>query len=316
MVYQADTIRDQLFNNWTLTNPIARLGAETLGDAPVIHLAHPQISGTERSKTVQVRKLTPLENVIRHPRFEEATDTFEITVTYDLIGTALGLWDDFESNIEDVCEEVIRIMRTIHNPFDGTGGFFRVQENWQYFDDLVSKTPVLKRILRFTISKLRSDNPAVFEGFGGVLTFDVSATTNADNPPGADVIYTEAHNVRINEGHGVTEHQTKEFLDGARVPLLASDSFRGFFRAQIYATSADIGSTAEKLNQIYILQANDEHIDVVFLHAVMNTQGVPETLTQTSFVKIVDMEKPTQDERLVQFNMIGRLIRPSTFAVS
>ena len=316
MVYQADTIRDQLFTNWSLTNPIARLGSETLGDEPVIHLAHPQIKGTQRSKTVQVRKLTPLENIIRHPRFEEASDTFEITVTYQLAGSGLQLWDTSESNIEDVCEEVVSIMRTIHNPFDGTGGFFRVQENWQYFDDLFSETPVLKRILRFTISKIRSDNTAVFEGFGGVLTFDAGQTTNADNPPGGNVIYTEAHNVRIREGHGVIEHQTKEFLDGARVPLLASDSFRGFFTAQIFASADDIGATAEKLNQIYILQANDEHIDTVFLHAVMNTVAVPQTLTQTTFLKIVEMEKTTDDENLVGFNVSGRLIRPSTFAVS
>ena len=316
MVYQADTIRDQLFGAWSLLDPVAKLGDQTLGFEPVIHLAHPQVVGSERTKTVEVRKLTPLENIIRHPRFEEASDTFEITVRYDLPGVGGQLWDSAESAIEDMEEEVLRIMNQIHNPFDGSGGFFRVIQNWRYADDLDTETPSLKRILLFTITKIRSDEPQVFEGFGGVLTFSSSLTTNADSPPGADYIYTEAHRVRIREGHEVIEHLTKETANGARVPKLASGPYRGFFNADIFAKKDDIGATAEKLNQIFLLQANDEHIDVVFLHANTNTEATTATLTQTSFVKIVEMQKVSEDEQLLGFNVSGRLIKPSTYAVS
>ena len=135
-----------------------------------------------------------------------------------------------------------------------------------------------------------------------------------DSAPGGDVIYTAAEKVRIGEGYTVTEALGKDTANGQRVPKLGAGRFRGNFYGEIYADADDIGSTAEKLNQIYLLQANGQHIEATFLHATTNQ--TPSTLTQTSFVKVTYMEKDTSDEAIVRFRVTGRLIKPSTMAVA
>lgn len=284
----------------------------------MIHLAHPQIKGTQRSKTVQVRKFTPLENVITHPRFEEVTDTFELTVTYQLAGSGLQLWDTLESNIEDVEEEVVRILKTVHNPFDGTGGFFRVMQNWRYADELDSETPVLKRILLFSLTKIRSDEDTVFSGFGGVLAFDVSGTTNADNPPGADYIFTEAFEVTRDEGIESIPVMTSLSSSGTGVPARFRGMFTGTLTAITYAKKDDLdGSTAEKLDNIYKAQNNGEHIVVALLDTVTNTETpTPATLEDTTLINVTRINKKRTDENLVLYRITGDITAPTITAVT
>ena len=317
MVFQADTLRDTIFTNWSLSGRLAKEGSAASGVYPVYMYAWSQsrIQEIATRKAVEVRKLTPLERIITHPRFEVINDTFEITCYYELSDVDSSVWDVAEGDIEDMCEEVVSIIKTVYDPSAGTGIFFSTSRSWANNDNLArTGDPILRRTLTLTLSKVTSADTKVFEGFGGVLTFDVSASSNMDSAPGGDVIYTAAHNVRIGEGYSVTEHLTKDTANGSRVPKLGSGRFRGNFSAQIFADADDIGSTAENLNQIYLLQANGQHVEATFLHAITNNNS--QTLTQTSFVKITFMEKITADEELVSFVVQGRLIKPSTMAVA
>ena len=122
--------------------------------------------------------------------------------------------------------------------------------------------------------------------------------------------------MRIREGTSVTEHMNHDTANGIRVPKLGAGRFRGFFSAKIFAKKSDIGSTAEKLDEIYILQSNGQHIEAAFLQTNTNTEGSPSTLSTTSYVKVTEMEQISSDVALVGFNVSGRLIKPSTRAVA
>jgi len=315
--FESDTLRDSIVAGWGLSGTVAKAGSAASGVYPVYILAHNQSTIQEIStrKAVEVRKTSPIENIVTHPRFSVINDTFEISCHYELADSDEVVWDAAEADIEDMCNEVIRIVETVYDPSAGTGIFFTTSRNWSNQDDLRrTGDPILKRVLLLTLSKITSADVKVFEGFGGVLTFDLSASANMDSAPGGDVIYTAAHNVRIGEGYSVTEHMNHDAANSERVPKLGVGRFRGNFSAQIFADADDIGSTTENLNKIYLLSANGQHVEATFLHALTNNNS--ETLTQTSFVKVVFMEKTTSDEELVAFNVTGRLIKPSTMAVA
>lgn len=317
--FQSQTLRDTISTNWGLTGTIAKVGSETQGDIPVeiVEFTESGVPGTENRKAIEVRKLSPLENVFVHPQFEEVRDVFEITCRYSLAGIDRDLWRNAETDIEDMTVEVLRIVKTVYNPLTGTGVFFTTDQRWSNEDKLSEdRIQTLVRTLRLTMTYIRSRSTEVFSGYGGVLTFDVSGSDNMDSAPGGDYIYIEAYEVSIKEGTSVTEALTKDTVNGARVPKLGAGRFRGTFRARIMAKKSDIGSTAEKLNKIYVLQANGHHVEVAFLHDTDNTEGTPVTLTQSSFVKITSMEKVTSTEQLVKFNVEGRLTKPSTFATA
>jgi hypothetical protein len=212
MVFEADTLRDTIDTNWGLTGRLAKPSAAAAGVFPVYIYAWKRSSIDEvaTKKAVEIRKETPKENVTQHPNFEIVDDVFQITCYYELSDIDSDIWDAAESDMEDICEEVLRILDTVYSPSAGTGAFFTVTKNWTNQDDLRrTADPILRRVLTFTLSKVRSPESEVFEGFSGVLTFDVSESDNMDSAPGGDYIYTEAERVRISEGTEVLEQATR-----------------------------------------------------------------------------------------------------------
>ena len=113
--FQADTLRDSIVAGWGLSGTVAQTGSAASGVYPVYILAHTQTKIEEIStrKAVEVRKLTPLENIVTHPRFQEVNDIFEITCYYELSDSDETVWDAAEADIEDVCEEVVRIVNIL-----------------------------------------------------------------------------------------------------------------------------------------------------------------------------------------------------------
>jgi len=320
--FAADTLRDTIETGWAPAN--TRIPkAVSAGIEQIVHfLAHPQVKGAhEWPIAVEVAKiLDPQvpdnENQIVHPRFTEVRHRFTVTCRYRVRNIDETLFDQAQQDIEDMCVEVVRILKTVYDPLAGTGAFFTARYNWSNNDNLTDVKQELVRTLDFELTEIQSQSTEVFRGYGGVLTFDLSLSANMDSAPGGDYIYTEAHNVRIREGTTVTEALTKDSTNGARVPKLGAGVFRGTFAADIFAKKSDIGSTDEKLDKIYLLQANGQHIEAAFLHATTNTEGTPVTLSHTSFVKVTSMAKIASDEQLVGFNVEGRLIKPSTWATA
>lgn len=136
MSYQADTLRDTIDTNWGLTGRVAKAGSASAGEYPVYIFAFAKsiIQEVSTRKAVEIRKTTPLQNIIRHPRFSVINDTFEIACYYELSDIDSSVWDLAEQDVEDMCDEVTRIINTVYNPSTGTGMFFTVNQSWDNQD--------------------------------------------------------------------------------------------------------------------------------------------------------------------------------------
>lgn len=276
--------------------------------------ARPQTVGNEWTKAVEVRKINTeaLQNEVEYPDYIEKRDIFEISCRYRVKGTNETQFNQAESDIEDMTEEVRRIVKTVYSPSGGNGVFHTATWDWRNRDNFNASKPELIRTLILTLLNVVSKSDEVFSGFGLVLTFDLSESANMDSAPSTDYVYTEAHDVQLSEGYSVTEALYKDNANGVRVPRLGAGRFRGTFSARIFTKKSDIGTTAEKINKIYILQANGQHIEAALLHQTTNTEGTPATLSATSYVKVTNMVMNTNDTNLVQYTITGRLIKPTT----
>ncbi len=287
MVSQAETIRDSIQTNWALTGELSKTGTSTMKEV-IRFFDRLQVEGNEWPKAVTVVKINADtdENKIEHPRFSEVRDVYKVTCHFRVTdaeptgySVALGL-------VEDMAREVQRILELTFNPSIPNGTFFQANHRWQSFDHRDIGQPELIRQMTFELTKITSDNPEVFIGFGGVLSFDQSASV-ADSKVGADRIYTEAYNVEINEGYEVIAYMTNDTTDGQNVPQLAMGEWNGEFSLQTMMDKGDIsGTTIERLHNIYKAQLNsplrNELATIVLLQADPDTEGTPQILTSST----------------------------------
>jgi len=325
--FASDTLRDTLFAGWNPSN--TRIPkAESSGIENYVHiLAHPQIIGShEWPIAIEVEKILDPQvpdNEIQtvHPLFTEVEHKFTVTCRIRVSGIDETLFDQGQQDIEDMCVEVVRLLKTVYNPLAGTGAFFTARYDWRNNDNFEGVKQELVRTLTFVLKEIQSQSTEVFRGNTGVLIFDTSAST-ADSKPGADYTYTEVFNVSINQGYDVVS----ELVYGVSgstvgVPIYFSGEFSGTFTADLYAKKSDFDeSTTDSLDNIYKLQANaslaGELAEVVFLHKVTNTEGTPVTLTDSIPLLITDIKKETTIENLVRFTITARISSPTTYTVA
>lgn len=309
-------MRDSLEAGWSFTGTerISKVSTGSMKEI-VYFYAHPQLP-PEYPKKIVVRKINTEgnENVITHPQFDEVSDRFQIVCYYKIDGTDEVLFDQAEADVEDMCEEVVRIFKTVYNPLNGTGTFYRSSRNWENNDDLQKQ--MLVRSIVVTISKLQAQNSEVFIGYTGVLTFDLSLSSNMDSAPAGDYVYTEVNGIVLQEGFSVIPYLTKDTGNGKGVPLLSRNRFGGTFRANMFAKRTDHGATAEKLDKIYKMQANGQFIEAALFQANPNTEGSVKTLTTTTVILVTSMRKTTDTEILVSYDIEGAVVKPSTVVVA
>jgi len=320
LVYAADTLRDLLLAAWSLTGEMEEEGGATATQTEKVHFfAYPEQPGQELTKTVSVVKINAEgdENVFAHPQFNEVTDTYEITARYRATDIQMSSRDTSESNMEDICAEIVRILKVTYNPSTSTGAYYKARRDWTNMDKPESVQPELIRRLRFTLTNITSDTATVFHsGFGGVLVFDISAS-GGDSKPGGDFTYTEAYNVDIDEGSNQIGLMTRLSSSKTGKQEFFRGKFQGTYRAELMAKKEDMdNSTIESLDNIYKAQSNGELADVVFLNGTPNTEGSPVTLTTSVKMKVINMRIGTRAEDLVRITMTGRIIQPSTWTVA
>lgn len=315
MTYQAKTLRDTLYNNWALTGVLKKSATTDAKGQPVYFYAHPQILAKESRKAVIVRKLTPLENTVSHPKFDEVSDIFEITCYYVNQGISKDTYDVSESNIEDMEDEVLRILKTVYNPLNGTGTFYSSNQQWQNRDNLTETSQILQRVLTFTLTKIRSKLTTVFKGYGGVLAFD-RTNSQGDSLPVANYTYTEAYDVNWAGGYGQQEEVVDQSSEGEHIPVFFTKRYDGRFNCTMSLKKADIGSGTHQLNTIGKIMTNGEVPDVVFLWAITTTENTPSTLTASIKVKILSIEPMTNTEDIGRVRLIGRIILPPVLTLS
>jgi hypothetical protein len=315
LAYLADTLRDTLYNNWALAAPLRKSGTAGEKGQPVYFYAHTQIPAKEARKAVIVRKTSPLENVITHPKFEEVSDTFEITCYYVNQGGSLETYDVSETNIENMADEVLRILKTVYNPINGTGTFYRSNQVWQNRDDLTQLTQVLQRVLTFTLTKVRSGLTTVFKGYGGVLAFDTSESTG-DSLPVSDYTYTEAYDVNWTGGYGQIEEPIDQNPNGEHIPAFFTSRYDGRFNCTMSMKKADVGTDTHQLPTIGGIRSIGEVSEVVFLWSMTNTEPTPATLTASIKVRILSIEPNISLEDIAKVRLVGKIITPPTLIIS
>lgn len=325
MAAAATTLRDTISAQWALTgelNKIPEGSGSTLMDEIVQFFDRLQVIGNEVTKGVIVEKINAEgnETVIQHPNFNELVDIYEITVRYRVVDVNPENYSNSLDFVEQMATEVVRILRTVYNPSSTANIYFRTMSNWTNEDVDVGNQRDLQRKLRFSLTTITSDDEEVYSGFGGVLVFDTS-DSQGDNLPVSDYTFVSVKTIDVDEGFSQIPTLTKDTSQGVGVPLLVRGQFSGTFSALMYAQKTNIiGSTIEKLQNIYKLQLNTpirgQNAEVVLLRSNTNTESSASTLTRKSFMRINRIKENEPDEDLVSYTVIGTLSRPTIFTES
>jgi len=325
MVAAATILRDTIETNWALTGLLSKVvtgSGSSLMDQVVKFFDRLQVKGNEAVKAVIVQKINAEgnENNVQHPNFNEIIDIYELTVRYRVVDVNADNYSTYIDLIEQMGTEVTRILKTVYNPSSTLNIYFRTAKNWTNEDVDVGNQRDLRRKLRFSLTTITSDDDEVYSGFGGVLVFDTS-DSQGDNKPGADYTFASVKNIDADEGFSQIPTLTKDTSQGEGVPLLMRGQFSGTFSALMYAQKTNIiGSTIEKLQNIYRLQAASpiagQVAEVVLLRSNTNTESTVSTLTRKSFMKINRIKENSFDENLLSYTVIGTLSRPTIFTES
>ncbi len=322
MTSAATILRDTIQLEWVLTGLLSKVSTgagPTLMDQVVKFFDRLQVIGNEAVKAVIVQKINAEgnETIIKHPNFNELVDIYEITIRYRVVDVNSDNYSTYLDLIEQMGTEVVRILKTVYNPDTTLNIYFRTHNTWSNEDVDVGNQRDLKRVLRFTLTTITSDDDQVYSGFGGVLVFDVSES-QGDNKPVVDYTFASVKNIDCREGFSQIPTLTKDKTPGVGVPLLMRGQFSGRFSALMYAQKTNIiGSTVEKLQNIYRLQNSSpiigQNAEVVLLRSNTNTEGTTSTLTRKSFMKINQLDENSPDDDLVSYTLIGTLSRPTIF---
>ena len=320
---EAQTIKELLFNNWSLTGELSKIVNSNMTEV-VNFIDRDQVPGNKKTKMVTVQKINAIgnENMTEHPRYFEQSELFEITCFLQVPDSAddqLSVWIDL---MQQMTSEVSEILKTQYSPSSGTGEFFRTIINWTRDDTFFPDEPMLVRTLRFSLNRILSNEEEVFIGYpgavgsGGVLVFDTS-DSSGDSLPASDYIYTQTERVQIVQGWRNLPYLTTNGTDTVGVPIYFRGQFGGRFTCNMFLKKSDITpTTLNSLSQIFRPQSNGELGSVAFLHNVGNTEDPPTILTESLLVNITEIEKIAENEELVKFNLRGNLVEPSTFSTS
>lgn len=320
---EAQTIKELLFNNWSLTGELSKTVVSNMTEV-VNFIDRDQIPGNKKTKMVTVQKINEIgnENITEHPRYFEQSELFEITCFLQVPDSSDDLFNDWIDLMQQMTSEVIRILKILYSPSSGTGEFFKTITNWTKDDTFFPDEPMLVRTLRFTLNRILSNEEEVFIGYPGavgsqgVLVFDTSASSG-DSLPISDYIYTQTERVQIVQGFRNIPYLTTNGTSITGVPIYYRGQFGGRFACNMFLKKSDITpTTLNSLSQIFLPQSTGELGTVAFLHNVGNTENPPILLTESLLVNITEIEKIAENEELVKFNIRGNLVEPSTFSTS
>ncbi len=320
---EAQTIKELLFNNWSLTGELSKIVTSNMTEV-VNFIDRDQVPGNKKAKMVTVQKINAIgdQDITEHPRYFEQSELFEITCFLQVPDSADDLFNVWIDLMQQMTSEVIRILKILFSPSSGTGEFFRTVTSWTRDDTFFPDEPMLVRTLRFTVSRILSNEEEVFIGYPGaigsqgVLVFDTSSSSG-DSLPTSDYIYTQTERVQIVQGFRNIPYLTTDGTSITGVPIYYRGQFGGRFTCNMFLKKSDITpTTLNSLSQIFLPQSTGELGTAAFLHNVGNTEDPPILLTESLLVNITEIEKIAENEELVKFNIRGNLVAPSTFSTS
>jgi len=174
-------------------------------------------------------------------------------------------------------------------------------------EDLVDGNQVdLRRTMQFTLTKIRSETPQVYEGYKGVLSFGGHT-------------YAEVYNTETSYG---SEQIAEPITDNIgsnlnKIPLYFTAQFQGGFNADMFISTADISAASSfGINTIGDHEGQGEVLESTFLQTYNNTVGTPETLTITTLLRITRAIPVAFIEDLVKFRLSAEITRYPTMVVT
>lgn len=323
MVSQAETIRNLLFDNWTLGDELSKVPLDNMKEI-VYFYDRRQVEGNEQTKAITVEKINAEgnENIVDHPSFSEVQDWYTITIYYRAVDVQQTTFSDALSNVDLMGQEIRRILEINYNPATTTGQFFLSKSRWTKRDMVDQAQPELIRAMEFQLTQITSKELQVFHGYGGILIFD-TGESSGDNLPNSNYEYTELNDVVIREGFTQIPYLTKDTITNGRgVPYQQRGMFSGEFVATIMAKKDDIeGTTADKIYNLIKINNQSPRIGqntkAVLLHDVTNNEDpTPATFRTKSFMKISNIEKVGDVEGLIEFRLTGTLFKPTEAIIS
>lgn len=314
---EAQIIKELLFDEWSLTGELSKTVVDNMTEV-VKFLDRDQVPGNKKAKMITVQKINELgnENIVEHPKFFEQSDIFEITCFLQVTDSADDIFSNWIDRMQQMTSEVSRILKTEFSPSTTTGEFFSTNTGWTRDDTFFPDEPMLVRTLRFTLTRIVSTSPEVFLGFGGVLLFDFSESSG-DSLPTNDYLYTQVERVQITQGWRNIPYLTTDIPTTIAIPVYYRGAFSGRFSCKMQLKKSDVTpTTLNSLSQIFLPQNNGELGTAVFIHSNPNTETPPSFLTESVPVNITNIEKITENEQLVEFNISGNLTGPTTFSIT
>lgn len=313
---ESQTITELLYDNWSLSGELSKTVIGDM-DEVVQFFDRSQVPGNKIAKAVTVQKINELgnENIIEHPKFFEQSDTFEVTCLLQVTDSGNSTFSVWVDLMQQMCGEVVRILKTKYSPSETTGEFFRTHTSWNKDDTFFPDDPMLVRTLRFTLTRLVSSSDETFIGYGGILAFQVLGSVG-DSLPASDYIYTEVQRVQTVQGWRNLPYVTTDSPQTTAIPIYFRGAFSGQFSCQMFLKKSDIDiTTLNSLQEIFLPQSNGELGTAVFLHTTSNTEGIVNILKESIPVNITSVDKIAENEQLVSFSLRGNFTEPSTFTV-
>lgn len=319
MTFQADTLLQIFQTNWSLTAnrvTLANTAAATGKKRPIIIFAREQVADKIQTKSIEIIKQSPLISQEIDEFLTTEIDEFLIRGRYKLQGISKDAWDISESDVEDIEEEINRIIKITFNPQNGTNIFFTSSLNWKNKDDINTgnSDPVAIRELTLRLTRIISRATTVFDSFQRGVIFDLSESSNMDSPPAGDVTYSEVHDVSATEGYRDKEVQVTDHPDGPGIPLFFAGGFGGILTMQSYFDSNEVGLKTANLNKIYKRQSNGEKANVAILRTYTNNNS--ETLNLLTIIRVLEIKLIEPKSQPLQWQILGKIITPTTMTVT
>lgn len=311
MAFSADDLRDIIEAQWSLTGELSKTGADNMKEV-VQFFAYPQIMGNEVTKAVTVQKIQSEgnENLVEHPTFNEVQDIYEITLYYRTIDVQPISRDESFTNLEDMGDEVVRILKTQYNPSTGVGVYYSAGRSWQREDDYATAQPDLVRRLRFVLTTIESENDEVFTGVNGLLIYDRSQGTG--NQPGSNYTYTEVNEVSTSGGYNLITKLTRDSPLGEA--KRATGLYKGTLEFETMVKESDIeGGTTNFIENIDQLLSNGELPEVFLIKETQNKDG--NTFRHTTRIQVINKQCLYQRKDLARFKLTGEVIAPPVMVV-
>jgi len=318
MTYEADQLKEILRIGWSLTGSLSAENTPASNgiNRPIKFYAREQIKDKIESKGIEINKSTPIISQKNTEFFTEETDEFTIKIIKKLNGTSVAGFDESETDVELMELEVNRIIQNTFNVQSGIGIFWTSDLTWRDADEINKEKsdPYIVRILTLRLTRIISRNSNTFDSLHRGILFDISQSDNMDSPPASDFDYLEVFDIEDTEGFRDVELDVTENPDGLGIPLYYAGAFSGILVMNAYVNESDIGTTSDKINQIYKRQSNGEKIEAAIVRSYTNNNS--KTLFITSFIRVQSVRIVEPKTNLMTFQILAKIVKPSIMTVT